>query len=71
MEKSKFHTLLFFISSQVIASIIKDENIQPLEAIEKFYLSQTYHTLEQEDTGYWMYSPAGIFLDYKEEMAHG
>lgn len=49
----------------VASFIAEDENISPLDALSKFYESDTYRRLEQEDTKYWHYGPVALYQDYQ------
>ena len=49
----------------VAAFIAEDEHISPLEALGKFYASDTYSRLEREKTKYWHYGPVALYQDYK------
>ena len=48
----------------VAAFIAEDEHINPLEALTKFYASDTYRQLEREETKYWHYGPVALYQDY-------
>lgn len=44
--------------------IAEDEHISPLDALSKFYASETYSKLEKESTKYWHYGPVALYQDY-------
>ena len=48
----------------VAAFIAEDEHISPLDALTKFYASDTYRRLEREDTKLWHYGPVALYQDY-------
>lgn len=48
----------------VAAFIAEDENISPLDALTKFYASETYRLLEREETKYWHLGPVTLYQDY-------
>jgi len=51
-------------AAAVAAFIAEDENISPLEALSKFYASDTYRRLEREDTKYWHFGPVALYQEY-------
>ncbi len=50
--------------SAVAAFIAEDEHISPLDALTKFYASETYRRLEREETKYWHLGPVALYQDY-------
>ena len=48
----------------VAAFIAEDEHISPLDALCRFYASDTYRLLEREDTKYWHFGPVALYQDY-------
>ena len=48
----------------VAAFIAEEEHISPLDALTKFYASDTYRRLEREDTKLWHYGPVALYQDY-------
>ena len=48
----------------VAAFIAEDEHISPLDALTKFYASDTYRRLEREETKLWHYGPVALYQDY-------
>ena len=50
----------------VASFIADDEHISPLEALSKFYASDTYHRLEIEETKLWHLGPVALYQDYQE-----
>lgn len=51
-------------AAAVASFIAEDENISPLEALTRFYASDTYHRLEKEDTKLWHEGPVSLYEDY-------
>lgn len=50
-----------------VAGFIADaEKISPLEALSKFYRSNTYRRLEVESTKLWHYGPVALYEEYQE-----
>ena len=52
-------------AAAVAAFIAEDENLSPLEALSKFYASETYRRLEREDTKYWHFGPVTLYQEYR------
>ncbi|MBR1873199.1 MAG: hypothetical protein IJ795_08345 [Bacteroidales bacterium] len=48
----------------VAAFIAESENISPLDALTKFYASNTYRRLEREETKLWHYGPVALYEEY-------
>ena len=51
-------------AAAVAAFIAEDEHISPLDALTKFYASDTYRRLEREETKFWHYGPVALYQDY-------
>ncbi len=51
--------------SAVASFIADDEHISPLDALTKFYSSDTYSRLEREDTKLWHLGPVALYQDYQ------
>ena len=51
-------------AAAVAAFIAEDEHISPLDALTKFYASDTYRRLEREETKLWHYGPVALYQDY-------
>ena len=52
--------------SAVASFIADDEHISPLDALTKFYASNTYRRLEREDTKLWHLGPVALYQEYQE-----
>lgn len=50
----------------VAAFIAEEEDLSPLDALTRFYESDTYRRLEREETKLWHYGPVALFQDYQE-----
>ena len=55
---------LLGVCGAVVAFIAEDEHISPLDALTKFYASDTYRRLEREETKLWHYGPVALYQDY-------
>jgi hypothetical protein len=62
-----FRCLIHHKAAVVATYISEEDDILPLDALRKFYLSQTYKQLENETTKCWWESPAQIYRDYCRE----
>jgi hypothetical protein len=51
--------------SAVASFIADDEHISPLDALTKFYSSDTYRRLEREDTKLWHLGPVALYQEYQ------
>lgn len=57
--------------SYMVEMLVEDTKIEPIEAIKKLYLSETYSRLEQESTKMWHLGPVALYQDYLEnELNH-
>lgn len=71
MEQAKFNAMLMLIVPQVVQLMIQQFGYHEIEASRKFYCSQVYALLEQEDTKLWQLSPRTLFCMYDEEQRNG
>lgn len=71
MDNAKFSAMLMLIVPQVIRLIIQHYGYDEVEASMRFYVSQVYALLEQEDTKLWHLSPLTLFHMYDEEQKTG
>ncbi len=68
----KFSTVLrTAIVPQVIDMMVKEFNMEELEATTVFYNSETYKFLSNEETKMWHFSPLTVFHIWKEEKETG
>lgn len=68
ITQKNLYLLLAGKVASVAAFIAEDEHISPLEALKKFYASNTYRQLEQEKTKYWHYGPVALYQDYTASL---
>ena len=64
ITQQNLYLILAGKAAAVAAFIAEDENISPLDALTKFYASDTYRRLEQENTKYWHFGPVALYQDY-------
>lgn len=66
INQNNLYLILAGKAAAVASFIADDENISPLDALKKFYASDTYHRLEQEETKLWHLGPVALYQDYQE-----
>jgi hypothetical protein len=71
MNKEKLTALLTLIIPSVIELIMKNNNVDYINAIKGFYNSKLYEKLSDIDTSLWHLSPATLFTLYDEEIKTG
>lgn len=71
MDKAKFGAMLMLIVPQVIQLLVQHFGYHEVEASRRFYSSQVYALLEQEETKLWQLSPLTLFHMYDEEHRTG
>lgn len=71
MEKQKFDAILIFIVPEIIKLIIENYPYDEVEASRKFYESEVYSVLSDEETKLWHLSPLTIFNLFDEEIKTG
>lgn len=71
MEKRKFEALMILLVPQIIELICENNAFDEMTAIDKFYSSEVYALLEQEDTKIWHFSPLTIYEMFREEQDTG
>lgn len=71
MEQKKFNAMLVLIVPKVIGLIVENHKIDEVTASKKFYESEVYSLLEEEDTKLWQLSPLTLFSMYDEEEKTG
>jgi hypothetical protein len=64
IDPKLFRILVHSKAAQTAAMLAETENIPHLDALRKFYFSETYRDLETEETKTWWESPSQIFNDY-------
>lgn len=71
MDKKKFESMLILIVPEVVKSVAEKYGLDEIAASEKFYTSQLYEKLEQEETKLWHLSPLMLFNMFEEEQKNG
>lgn len=69
MNERSFETLLYGITANVVAKIMKLNGWSEDEAIERFTQSKVYSYLEREETKVWQYSALMLAELFNEERA--
>jgi hypothetical protein len=65
ITQQNLYLILAGKASAVATFIAEDEHISPLDALTKFYSSETYRRLEREETKYWHWRPVALYQDYR------
>jgi len=71
MRDKKFDAILFMLVGQLVGEIIAYEGIGEQDAIDRFYRTKLYATLEREETKLWHLSPRALYELYREEQESG
>jgi hypothetical protein len=71
VDKKKFESLMIFLVPDVVALISEREGIDQQEATKRFYASEVYSLLSNEETKLWHYSPLTLYNMYKDETETG
>lgn len=66
ITQENLYLILAGKAAAVAFFIAEDEHIDPLEALTKFYASDTYRRLEHEDTKLWHYGPVALYQEYRQ-----
>ena len=61
MNDNQFSAMLAIIVPPIIEQIIKNSNIDENKAISKFYQSELYKELADEESKLWHYSPLTLY----------
>jgi hypothetical protein len=69
MNERSFEILLYSITANVVAKIMKLNNWSENEAMERFTRSKLYAYLEKEETKVWQYSTLMLAQLFNEERA--
>lgn len=64
ITQQNLYLLLAGKVAAVAAFIAEDEHISPIDALTKFYASDTYRRLEREETKLWHLGPVALYQDY-------
>ena len=68
---NKRQQLIEYVTQDVIAFIVDDRQTDMEEAMRRFYLSDTYEKLLDEDTGLYLEGSAYIYEIFKAEFQAG
>lgn len=71
MDDKRFESMLILIVPEVVKMIVKNYKLDEIQASEKFYNSELYAKLEQEETKLWHLSPLMLFSMFDEEQKTG
>jgi hypothetical protein len=71
MNKKKFEALMIFLVPDVVTLIAERDGIDQQEATRRFYASEVYSLLSNEETKLWHYSPLTLYHMYKNEIETG
>ena len=71
MNNEKFGTIMGLIVPEVIRLITENYPYDEVTASRKFYRSQVYASLEQEETKLWHFSPLTLYNMFDEEQKNG
>jgi hypothetical protein len=71
MNRDKFESLMIFLVPDVVALIARHDGLDPREATKRFYASEVYSLLANEETKLWHYSPLTLYNMYKDEVVTG
>ena len=71
MDLQKFHALMTLIIPQVVEAIAASHAWDEITASERFYRSELYALLEDEETKLWHLSPLALRDMFEEEITTG
>lgn len=71
MNNEKFSAMMGLIVPEVIRLITENYPYDEVTASRKFYRSQVYASLEQEETKLWHFSPLTLYNMFDEEQKNG
>lgn len=54
--------------SRVAQIYVHEHHVTIIEAMRRFYRSETYKLLANESTKYWHYGPVALYQEWMEEM---
>lgn len=70
-DDNQFSALLAVIVPPVIDLITKNSNINEEQAVAKFYGSNLYRELSQENSKLWHYGPMTLYTMFQDELLMG
>lgn len=68
---SKADMLIEYIAQDIVAWMMEEENLSMEEALNRFYTSQTFIKLTDQETGLYLDSPASVYALYQDERKYG
>lgn len=71
MGQEEFAAMMPYISTDLVAMIVKNQSITEKEAIKKLYSSKLYAALEKEETKVWQYSTQMLYTLFEQEEELG
>lgn len=71
MGQEEFAAMMPYISTDLVAMIVKNQSITEKEAIKKLYSSKLYAMLEKEETKVWQYSTQMLYTLFEQEEELG
>ena len=67
----KREQIIEFLIQDIVDMIAEDQNIEYDEAMNKFYYSEIFEKLQEQETGLYLESPEYIYDLFKDEMNFG
>ena len=71
MNEDQFSAMLTMIVPPIIEQITKNSNVDDNKAISRFYQSNLYRELSDEESKLWHYSPMTLYTMYQDELLTG
>lgn len=71
MNNEKFSAIMGLIVPEVVRLITENYPYDEVTASRKFYRSQVYASMEQEETKLWHFSPLTLYNMFDEEQKNG
>ncbi len=68
---TKADMLIEYITRDLVARIMEDEKLGMNEAMERFYTSQTFLKLADQETGLYLDSSPAVYVLYQDERKYG
>lgn len=68
---TKAEMLIEYITRDIVAWIMENEGADMLEAMDRFYTSETFQKLEDVETGLYLDSSASVYTLYQGERKAG
>ncbi len=68
---NKKEQLMEYNTQDIVAFLVEDYDLNVDEAMHKFYTSETYEKLTDEETGLYLQGAAYIYDIFKQELGEG